>query len=108
MDTSGQEHPKGIIEVEIDRDLEELIPSYLANRRRDIRDAHEAIEKMDFETVARLGHTMKGSGGGYGFDFISALGANLEQSGKDHALDDIKKQVAELTDYLDRLRIIYR
>lgn len=108
MDSSGQEHSSDIIEVEIDRDLEELIPSYLANRQRDIRDAHEALQKMDFETITRLGHTLKGSGGGYGFDFISALGANLEQSGKDRALEDIKKQVAELTDYLDRLRVIYR
>jgi DNA-binding NarL/FixJ family response regulator len=57
--------------VKIDRDLEDLIPGYLEKRLADVTSIREAAGKNDFEMIRVLGHTMKGSGGGYGFDRIT-------------------------------------
>ena len=98
----------GKIRVEIDPDLEELIPGYLQNRRNDIEAIQHSLSSNDFETIQRMGHTMKGSGSGYGFDFISAIGMNLEEGAKEQSVDRIRNSMTELSVFLDRLEVVYK
>ncbi len=107
MSGRGQDNPKEKIVVQIDPDLEELIPTYLGNRRKDVEAIRKALGEKDLETIERLGHTMKGSGGGYGFDITSAIGANLEQAAKENSLDEIKSSLNELADFMDRVQVVY-
>ena len=93
----------GKIIVSIDPDLKDLIPDYLKNRHQDVEIIRQAIEQKDFPTIQSTGHTMKGSGGGYGFDFISAIGMVIEQAGKEHDAEKAKKSLEELIDYLNRV-----
>ena len=58
------------IVVVMDPELEELIPNYLENRHRDVQSIVDARVQGDFEAIRLLAHSMKGSGGGYGFDAI--------------------------------------
>jgi HPt (histidine-containing phosphotransfer) domain-containing protein len=95
------------IVVRVDSDLEELIPGYLQNRRKDIEALREALAREDFDTSQQLGHTMKGSGGGYGFDSISAIGMAIEEASKSRSQDKVRHAVSELADYLDRVKVIY-
>ncbi|MDX9786925.1 MAG: Hpt domain-containing protein [Desulfobacterales bacterium] len=95
------------IEVRIDSDLADLIPGYLENRRKDVSDIWVALELEDYETIRVLGHGMKGSGGGYGFEAITELGRALEQAAKNRELKTIKKQAVDLLYYLDHLQLIY-
>ncbi len=107
--TAGSESQKNDkIKVEIDPDLEELIPGYLNNRRKDIESILQALQSDDFATIERMGHTMKGSGSGYGFDFISAIGMTLEESAKERSAQRIQTSVNELTDFLDRVEVVYK
>jgi HPt (histidine-containing phosphotransfer) domain-containing protein len=99
--------PNAKITVTIDPDLEDLIPEFLDLTRKDIGSIRDAAAKADLETVRRLGHTLKGSGGGYGFDKISELGAKIEQLAKAGQTDAVAPLVAELQDYLDRVEIVY-
>ncbi len=62
------------IVVQVDADLEDLIPGYLQNRRQEVDSILQALENQDFEAIRVLGHTMKGTGGGYGFDAITEMG----------------------------------
>ena len=96
------------IVVEIDPDLEDLIPGYLANRRKDAQVIQEALNNKDFEQIQRMGHTMKGSGGGYGFDFISAIGLTLEEGAKGNNDEKIKDSLTNLCDFLDRVEVVYK
>jgi len=57
----------------------------------------------DFEAVTILGHNMRGSGGAYGFQAITDIGAALEQAAQDADTDASRKWVGELTLYLDRV-----
>ena len=91
--------------VTVDSDLEELIPGFLENRRNDIQLIKDYLELNDFENISGLGHTMKGVGGGYGFDEISEIGWEIEQAAKNHNQEAIEKQVERLQYYLDHVQI---
>src|SRR5438132_5653185 len=66
--------------IRVDPDIAELIPGFLENRRKDIAAMLDAVQRGDFETVRALGHSMKGAGGGYGFDAIAEVGGALEHA----------------------------
>ena len=59
---------QGKFVVVVDDDLQDLIPDYLEGRRKDIAAIRSALERDDLESIRSIGHKMKGSGGGYGFD----------------------------------------
>ena len=50
---------------------------------------------------------MKGSGGGYGFDGITAIGKAIEIAAKAQDSGEIERQVVELETYLERMDIVY-
>lgn len=95
------------IVVHIDPDLKELVPGFLQHRRNDIATIQEALKKSDFETIRILGHSMKGSGAGYGFDAISEIGLSIEQAAKAGNPEEIQKQAQALSSYLECVVIIY-
>lgn len=86
-------------ELNIDPDLLPLLPNYLKNRKNDIVAIQQALSENDFELIHRLGHSMKGSGSGYGFDKISAIGAQLEQLAKLSNREAIREQIEDLQQY---------
>ncbi len=95
------------IRVRVDPDLEDLIPGFLENRRKDLQQLNGALKAGDFDVIRTLGHKMKGDGGGYGFQRITEIGAALEQAAKEKRVQEIRRQVVELTGYLDRVEVVY-
>ncbi len=93
--------------VRIDSELEELIPNYIENRHKDIKNMTEALAKGDFDTVRLLGHSMKGSGASYGFTEISVIGKKLEEAAKAKNQADITASIQELSDYMANLEVVY-
>ena len=51
---------------------------------------------------------MKGEGGSYGLDAVTDLGRELEQAGKDSDFDAARRLGRDLTNFLERLEIVYR
>jgi HPt (histidine-containing phosphotransfer) domain-containing protein len=96
------------IVVQVDADLEDLIPEYLQNRRQDVEAILKALENQDYETIRVLGHTMKGTGGGYGFDAITDLGQTLEEAAKNQNEPAISQATAALRDYLQAVEVIFQ
>jgi HPt (histidine-containing phosphotransfer) domain-containing protein len=64
------------------------------------------LDRVDFETVTILGHQMQGSGGAFGFQGITDIGAELQQAAESADTDASRKWVGELSSYLDRVEII--
>lgn len=62
------------------RTLADLVPRYMRNRRDDVVAARNALARADFGALKSIGHRLKGSGSGYGFHDITALGVQLEQA----------------------------
>ena len=88
------------IHVTVEGDLQDLIPNFMQRRQDDVARLYEALGVSDFEAIRVIGHSMKGTGGGYGFDGISEIGAAIEEAAKDSALDAVQAGVERLVDYL--------
>jgi HPt (histidine-containing phosphotransfer) domain-containing protein len=98
---------KGRIKVQLDPDIRDLIPGFLENRRKDVAALQAALAKNDFATITVLGHTMKGDGGGYGFDAITAIGAVIETAAKQKDANRIREELGRLADFLERVEVTY-
>ena len=83
--------------------LAERTPAYLENCRHNVSAINTALDQADFETVIILGHNMRGSGGGFGFQGITDIGASLEQAANLADLGLSRNWAKELSDYLDRV-----
>jgi len=99
--------PDEKIVVNVDSNIEDLIPGFLENRLEDVKSIYDALEKEDYETIRILGHSMKGAGGGYGFDEITDIGRSIEESAEGKNQEEVKKWVINLSNYLDRVEIVY-
>jgi DNA-binding response OmpR family regulator len=99
-----EEHTTARASIALDSGVAELVPAYLENRRCDVGAIGLALARDDYENVRILGHNMKGSGGGYGFDRISELGGSLEEAALRKGAAEIRVHCAELATYLDRLQ----
>ena len=108
MTTGSNNNAESVITVYIDPGIEEIIPGFLENRRRDVRTLETALQHNDMKTIRVIGHRMKGDGGGYGFDAISVVGAALEQAAAREDRDGIRRYTAELIDFLARVTVVYR
>ncbi|MFQ5750591.1 MAG: Hpt domain-containing protein [bacterium] len=96
------------IVVYVDADLEDLTPEFLENRQRDIVEITRLVEVADFTEIQRLGHSMKGSGGGYGFEEISEIGKDLEEAAKRSDRDSVIKLNNRLAKYLSAVKVVYQ
>ncbi len=93
--------------VRPDPDLEDLIPSFVANRRTDFEEIRKAIQRNDFEFIRRMAHTLKGICRPYGFTHLETLSKELEAAGQIEDLNAASRVAAEMQDYLDHVRIVY-
>lgn len=94
------------IRVRVDPDIADLVPGYLANRERDVKDGRAALATGDFETLRIMGHGMKGSGGGYGFDRITAIGQEMEAAATARDGEAVGRCIHDLANYLERVDVV--
>jgi HPt (histidine-containing phosphotransfer) domain-containing protein len=93
--------------VTVARDLEDLIPGFMKNRRSEIEALKVALNSGDYEQLRQLGHRMKGVGKSYGFSRISALGIQFEDGARDRDREMLAALILEYAEYLDRVTIEY-
>ena len=86
--------------------LTEQAPAYLANCRRNVAAMQAALDLGDFQVIAILGHDLRGSGGGFGFQAITDIGFRLEQAAESADSGASRKWLGELSSYLDRVESI--
>jgi HPt (histidine-containing phosphotransfer) domain-containing protein len=93
----------------VDPDLCDLMPGFLARKRVDARTILSGVsdDQVDFETVSRIGHKLKGEGGSYGLDTISLYGAEIEQAARNHDAVTIRDYAHKLSLFLDSVEIEY-
>ena len=94
------------IVVRVDRELQDLIPGYLGNRREDLHLIASYIDAGEYEKIRVLGHKMKGSGGGYGFDGITEIGMRMEAAAQAKDLQALGALAKELSRYLERVEVV--
>ena len=97
----------GTYKVTVAKDLEDLIPTFMKNRNKELDNLRIALAAQDFEQLRQLGHRMKGVGVSYGFERVSALGKCIEDGARsgDRAL--LESTIAQYGDYLARVEIAF-
>jgi len=86
------------------RMLAERTPAYLQNCRGNVVTMTEALDRIDFQTVTILGHNLRGSGGGFGFQAITDIGAGLEEAADAADIGASRKWLGKLSGYLDSVQ----
>ncbi len=94
--------------IMISRELEDIVPIFLANRHQDLATLRAALGRAELETVRILGHRMKGDGGGYGFDVISEIGGAMELAAARRDVPAIERLVTQLEAFLAQVTVVYR
>jgi histidine phosphotransfer protein HptB len=105
---ASQPEPTDQLTVEISRDLEDIVPIFLDNRKKDVQTLRSALSRQNLKTVQTLGHRMKGDGGGFGFDRISEIGGAMERAAQLQDYATIEQLIAQLEDFLKRVTVVYR
>jgi len=108
MTADSNRTAESTITVHIDQDLQEIVPGFLENRRRDVQALETALQQNNLAQIHTIGHRMKGDGGGYGFDAISKIGAALELAVAREDRNAIRWHTDELGNFLAHLTVVYR
>jgi len=108
LEETVQEHPAvPIVQVSdpaaIDPALQDLVPSFLANRKRDVGLGRSALAAENFGELRRIGHNLKGTGPTYGFPSLGALGARIEKEAKAGNAELLEQSINELESLLSEL-----
>jgi HPt (histidine-containing phosphotransfer) domain-containing protein len=96
-----------LIPIEIDQELMPVVPEYLESRRRDCAEIERLLAAGGLERIQAIGHRMKGSGGSFGFDEISAIGEALEFAAQIPDAEGIRAAVGCLETYLAHVSVAY-
>jgi CheY-like chemotaxis protein len=92
----------------IQADLRELMPAFFRNTREEIVRLREAIAQEDWSTVERLGHGIKGSSYGYGFEQMGHIGLKIETAAREQRqVRVLQTLLDELINYSDSVKIVF-
>ena len=93
--------------VVVEKNLEDLVPVFMNNRRKEIEALRAALNALDFEQLRQLGHRMKGVGNSYGFSKVSELGKSIEDGARSQDRAALDAMIVDYADYLERVKVVY-
>jgi HPt (histidine-containing phosphotransfer) domain-containing protein len=93
--------------VTVAKDLEDLIPTFMKNRAKELDTLRAALAGGDLEQLRQLGHRMKGVGNSYGFEKVSVLGKQIEDGARSDDRAGLEATITQYADYLARVKIVY-
>jgi len=93
--------------VKVDPDLSDLIPGFMARKHQDVEAIRAAVISADYAGLSNLGHKIKGEGGSYGLDRISAIGEELEAAAQRQDATACQDLADRLAEYLNTVEIVF-
>jgi len=93
--------------LQVSGEFESLMPGFLGHRRQELVQLADAFDRGDFETIREIGHGLKGAGGTYGLEAISAYGRALETAAGEKDGACVRETLHRLTRFLERLQLVY-
>lgn len=96
------------IVVTVPRDLQDLIPLFLGQRKADLTALSVALPLRDFERVRKVAHGMAGAGASYGFERLSELGDAMVVAARAADAAALARLNREFDDFMARLVVKYR
>ncbi len=97
-----------VLTVEVDAELYELVPLFMDTMKNNVDEMQGALASKDYDTICRHGHSQKGLGSTYGFDYLGHVGLRIETAAMQKDDGEIRALLDEMISYLDRVQIVQR
>jgi adenylate cyclase len=94
------------IVVRPDEEIRPLVAAFLSNRHRDVEALWAGLAALDFPAIRMLGHTIKETGRGYGFDGLTEIGSAIERAAHHEDRDAVDARVTHLVQYLQHVHVM--
>lgn len=91
----------------VPKDLKDLVPIFLRNRKKELGALRRAVAQADFDTLRHLSHRMRGVGEPYGFPDVSDIGGRIERLARDKDDEALMKLLTHYAEYLGNVHITY-
>lgn len=91
----------------VPKDIADLVPVFLNNRKKELEALRIALAAQDFAQLRQLGHRMKGVGNSYGFSRVSDLGKSIEEGAASEDRAALDASIDEYANYLARVNVVY-
>ena len=78
----------------------EMQEMYINHTSKELVSILEDLETKSFDSLKTFGHNIKGSGGMYGFNEVTEIGAVIEAAAKDEDMASIKSNLKDLDLFL--------
>jgi len=83
-----------------DDEWAEMQEMYINHTFKEMNSIKDNIDSATFDSLRTFGHNIKGSGGMYGFNEITEIGAIIESAAKDENRGQIKSNLDTLETFL--------
>ena len=83
-----------------DDEWAEMQKMYINHTFKELNTIKETLESPSFDSLRTFGHNIKGSGGMYGFNEITNMGAEIESASKQENLEEITSNLDKLEVFL--------
>ncbi len=78
----------------------EMQEMYINHTSKELVSIMDNLETNSFDSLRTFGHNIKGSGGMYGFNEVTEIGAVIEAAAKDEDMALIKSNLKNLDSFL--------
>lgn len=76
-DPQSKENPFGVNEVEYDDFVRAMVEEFLKYYREQVAELEDAVNSQDVDTIRKITHNIKGTGGAFGYDEATTLATRL-------------------------------
>ncbi|OQW46930.1 MAG: hypothetical protein A4S09_03215 [Proteobacteria bacterium SG_bin7] len=89
------------------KSLEKLMPQFMIHQHKNIENLEKFLVHGNFHEIARLGHIIKGSAGGYGFSELIEIGNEVELAAQnqDHARTELS--IVKYREYIMNIKFVF-
>jgi signal transduction histidine kinase/CheY-like chemotaxis protein/HPt (histidine-containing phosphotransfer) domain-containing protein len=109
LDALGRFAPQpDSIKIQVEEGMEDVVPGYLEKRRAEVPVYRAALAAGDLTAIRNMGHRMKGTGGGYGFQALTDLGSALEKAAVAGDTETIARNLDEFSRYIGAVELEYK
>ena len=91
--------------VQIDIDLQEILPKFIENRQKDLEMIKIYLENKDLIKIEVIAHKLAGNAGSYGFTHLGKIGLELEAACQSADLNTIKSKYEEYLNYMKFVQV---